>query len=56
MEDFEEIYVRYQAKIYSFIYRLSGDAQLSEELTQETFYRAFVSFGKYKGNSKSIKR
>lgn len=51
MEDFEEIYVRYQAKIYSFIYRLSGDAQLSEELTQETFYRAFVSFGKYKGNS-----
>ena len=51
MEDFEEIYVRYQMKIYSFLYRLSGDAQLSEELTQETFYRAFVSFGKYKGNS-----
>ena len=51
MEDFEEIYVRYQAKIYSFLYRLSGDAQLSEELTQETFYRAFVSFQKYKGNS-----
>ena len=51
MEDFEEIYVRYQTKIYSFLYRLSGDAQLSEELTQETFYRAFVSFQKYKGNS-----
>ena len=51
MEDFEEIYVRYQSKIYSFLHRLSGDAQLSEELTQETFYRAFVSFQKYKGNS-----
>ena len=50
LEDFEEIYVRYQPKIYSFLYRLSGDAQLAEELTQETFYRAFVSFQKYKGN------
>ena len=51
MEDFEEIYVRYQPKIYSFLYRLGGDAQVAEELTQETFYRAFVSFQKYKGNS-----
>lgn len=51
MKDFEEIYVQYQAKIYGFLYKLCGDAQLSEELTQETFYRAFVSFEKYKGNS-----
>ena len=51
MNDFEEIYVRYQTKIYSFLYRLCGDAQLAEELTQETFYRAFVSFQKYKGKS-----
>ena len=51
MSDFEEIYVQYQGKIYSFLHKLSGDVQLAEELTQETFYRAFVSFGKYKGNS-----
>lgn len=51
MNDFEEIYVQYQTKIYSFLYKLCGDAQLAEELTQETFYRAFVSFAKYKGNS-----
>jgi len=51
LNDFEEIYVQYQTKIYSFLYKLCGDAQLAEELTQETFYRAFVSFGKYKGNS-----
>ena len=51
MNDFEEIYVQYQGKIYSFLHKLSGDVQLAEELTQETFYRAFVSFGKYKGNS-----
>lgn len=51
LEDFEEIYVRYQTRIYSFLYRLCGDVHLAEELTQETFYRAFVSFEKYKGNS-----
>lgn len=51
MNNFEEIYVQYQGKIYSFLHKLSGDVQLAEELTQETFYRAFVSFGKYKGNS-----
>lgn len=51
MDDFEEIYVRYQPKIYNFLYKLSGDVQIAEELTQETFYRGFVSFGKYKGNS-----
>lgn len=51
LKDFEEIYVQYQTKIYRFLYKLCGDAQLAEELTQETFYRAFVSFEKYKGNS-----
>lgn len=30
---------------------MSSDRQLSEELTQETFYRAFASFSKFKGNS-----
>lgn len=51
MNDFEEVYAHYQTKIYAFLYKLSGDAQIAEELTQETFYRAFVSFDKYKGNS-----
>ncbi|MCH5273017.1 MAG: sigma-70 family RNA polymerase sigma factor [Lachnospiraceae bacterium] len=51
LESFETIYQRYQAKIYGFLFKLCADAQLAEELTQETFYRAFVAFGKYKGNS-----
>ena len=52
MEDFEEIYVRYQTKIYSFLYRLSGDAQLAEELTQETFYQAIRSIHRFDGSCK----
>lgn len=51
MESFEIIYQRYQVRIYSFLFKLCGDEQLAEELTQETFYRAFVAFGKYKGSS-----
>ncbi len=51
MESFETIYQRYQGRIYGFLFKLCGDEQLAEELTQETFYRAFVAFGKYKGNS-----
>ncbi|MGN1085328.1 MAG: RNA polymerase sigma factor, partial [Lachnospiraceae bacterium] len=51
MESFEIIYERYQPRIYSFLFKLCKNEQLAEELTQETFYRAFVSFGKYKGNS-----
>lgn len=48
---FETIYEQYFTRIYSFIYRLCGDESLAEELTQETFFQAFRSFGKYRGES-----
>lgn len=50
-ETFEEIYTAYQERIYRFLYRLCSDRDVAEELTQETFYRAFQSFSRYKGNS-----
>ena len=50
MEDFEEIYRRFQPDVFRFILRLTGaDLQTAEELTQETFYQAFLSFGKFRG-------
>lgn len=50
MEDFEEIYRRFQPDVFRFVLRLSGaDPQTAEELTQETFYQAFLSFGKFRG-------
>lgn len=50
MDDFEEIYRRFQSDVFRFILRLSGtDFQTAEELTQETFYQAFLSFGKFRG-------
>lgn len=48
---FEDIYAANQGRIYLFLYKMCSDKYLSEELTQETFFRAFQSFGKYKGDS-----
>lgn len=51
MEPFAEIYSKYQQDIYRFLLRLSGgDPLTAEELTQETFYQAFLSFGKFRGD------
>lgn len=50
MQIFEEIYKTYQTDIFRFLMRLTGgDSQLAEELTQETFYQAFLAFGKFRG-------
>lgn len=50
MEIFEEIYKTYQADIFRFLLRLTGgDSQLAEELTQDTFYQAFLAFRKFRG-------
>ncbi len=50
MKEFEKIYGEYFSRIYAFLYKLCGNSELSEEMTQETFYRAFVSFDRYDGS------
>src|SRR5260370_22675866 len=42
-EAFRLIFERYSRPIISFIYDLVGDRELAEELTQETFVRAYRS-------------
>ena len=50
MDDFEEIYRTFQPDVFRFLMRMSGcDQHTAEELTQETFYQAFLSFGKFRG-------
>ncbi len=36
----EEIYKMYSKLVYNYLYSLSNNTETSEELTQETFYRA----------------
>ena len=50
MNEFEEIYNKYQTEVMRFLMHLTNfDAAAAEELTQETFYQAFLSFGKFRG-------
>lgn len=48
----EEIYIKYSKLVYNYLYRLTRDIELSEELMQETFYSAIKSISKFKGNCK----
>ncbi len=38
----EEIYKEHARTVYRFLLCLSHDADMAEELTQETFYRAVI--------------
>lgn len=50
MKVFEEIYHDYKSDVYRFLYKMTSyQCQLSEELLQETFYQAFLSFERFRG-------
>ncbi|RMG53541.1 MAG: RNA polymerase sigma factor [Acidobacteria bacterium] len=49
MRAYEHLFDRYQARIYNYLLRLTGDAELAEDLTQEVFLRAFTEVRKLKG-------
>ena len=50
MNEFETLYDLYQKDIYFFLLKLTGyDNDLTEELTQESFYQAFCTFEKFRG-------
>jgi RNA polymerase sigma-70 factor (ECF subfamily) len=44
---FEQILRRYQRPVLGFLYRLTGDYQLAEDLAQETFVKAFRSLAAF---------
>ncbi len=48
----DDIYEEYANLIYKYLYRLSGNREISEELTQETFYQALRTADSFKGESK----
>ena len=50
-QEFEALYQEYFPRIYAFLYKLTESRDLAEELTQETFYQAFVSFYRFRGDS-----
>ena len=52
MQSMEEIYKEYAKTVYRFLLSRTHDEDLAEELTQETFYQAIRTSGRYDGSSK----
>lgn len=53
MQSMEEIYQQHARTVYKFILSMTHDEDLSEELTQETFYQAIRSIDRF-DNSCSV--
>ena len=54
MQTMDEIYQRYAMTVYKFLLSKTGNEDLSEELTQETFYQAVKSIGRYDESKCSV--
>ena len=48
----DTLYKQHGEMIYRFIMRKTGNKELAEELTQETFYQAFLSYHQFRGDAK----
>ncbi len=46
-----ELYDAHAPRVFRLAFRLTGDGELSRELTQETFVRAFAQLGRFRGES-----
>lgn len=52
MDKFMNLYNLYKNQIYKYLYYLSRDSSISEELLQETFIRVYKSISNFRGDSK----
>ena len=48
--NFEEIYRKYFNDVFLYICRLSGDEQIAQEITSDTFFKAMSSIKKFRGD------
>lgn len=49
MDDFQEIYNMYFMDVYKYVLSLCREAQLAEEITQETFFKAMKNLDGFRG-------
>lgn len=52
MLDFEKVFQTNQTFIFRFLMKLCGDVSLAEELTQETFFRAYMNLSNLRSEEK----
>lgn len=53
MADFEKMFREYRVFIYKYLFKLCRDEALAEELTQETFFRAYMNITALRDESKT---
>jgi RNA polymerase sigma-70 factor (ECF subfamily) len=51
---FEKVYRENYARVFGFIYSIAGDRNITEDITQETFIKAYKSFETFRQESKII--
>lgn len=47
---FEDMYQRFFKDVYLFVYSISKDRQIAEDVTQETFFKALKEIKKFRGD------
>lgn len=52
MTDFSDIYIAYFDDVYKYVLSLCRNESISEEITQETFFKALQSIDNFKGDCK----
>lgn len=53
-EAFEKLYETYYMRVYSYVMTLAGKQHMAEEITQETFYKAFTAKSSFRGESNEV--
>ena len=48
--EFEQIYNTYFKAVYRYIWQLSGNEHIAEEITGETFFKAMKSINNFRGD------
>lgn len=54
MQSMDEIYQKYAQTVYRYLLSRTGNPEVAEELTQETFYQAMKSIDRYDGSCKIL--
>ena len=52
MQNMDELYRSYFQTVFKYLFCMTHDANLSEELTQETFFQALKSYKRFRGDCK----
>ena len=53
MTDFEKLFNENREFIFKYLMKMTRDITLSEELTQETFFRAYINYASLKNKEKA---